>query len=126
MCACSVMSNSLQPHGLQPTRLLCPWNSPCKKTGVDSLALLQRIFPIQGLNLGLLPCRQVLYCLRAREAYTLELLKMSSHKYIELLSYNLSLKTIGLAFLDDSCRKLVKILKNISCFMLSLKRKMHS
>ena len=28
MCAVlshSVMSNSLQPHGLQPTRLLCPW-----------------------------------------------------------------------------------------------------
>ena len=24
----SVMSSSLQPHGLQPTRLLCPWNSP--------------------------------------------------------------------------------------------------
>ena len=23
--SCSVMSNSLQPHGLQPTRLLCPW-----------------------------------------------------------------------------------------------------
>ena len=22
---CSVVSNSLQPHGLQPTRLLCPW-----------------------------------------------------------------------------------------------------
>ena len=24
VCACSVMSNSLQPHGLQPARLLCP------------------------------------------------------------------------------------------------------
>ena len=23
----SVVSDSLQPHGLQPTRLLCPWNS---------------------------------------------------------------------------------------------------
>ena len=23
---CSVMSKALQPHGLQPTRLLCPWN----------------------------------------------------------------------------------------------------
>ena len=31
-----VMSNSLQPHGLQPTRLLCPCNSPCKNTGVGS------------------------------------------------------------------------------------------
>ena len=30
----SVMSNSLQPHGLYPTRLLCPWDSPGKNTGV--------------------------------------------------------------------------------------------
>ena len=28
-----VMSNSLWPHGLQPSRLLCPWDSPGKKTG---------------------------------------------------------------------------------------------
>ena len=25
MLSCSVMSNSSHPHGLQPTRLLCPW-----------------------------------------------------------------------------------------------------
>ena len=23
--SCSVVSDSLRPHGLQPTRLLCPW-----------------------------------------------------------------------------------------------------
>ena len=39
MCVCvcvsrSVMSNSLQPHGLWFTRLLCPWASPGKNTGV--------------------------------------------------------------------------------------------
>ena len=28
------MPNSLWPHGLQPTRLLCPWNFPSKNTGV--------------------------------------------------------------------------------------------
>ena len=28
------MSNSLRPHGLQPARLLCPWDSPGKNTGV--------------------------------------------------------------------------------------------
>ena len=32
-------------------------------TGVDSLVLLQGIFPIQGSNPGLLYCRQILYCL---------------------------------------------------------------
>ena len=30
--------------------------------------LLQRIFPIQGSNLGLLHCRQILYCLRHQES----------------------------------------------------------
>ena len=35
------MSNSLWPHGLEPTRLLCPWNSPGKNTGVGCHALLQ-------------------------------------------------------------------------------------
>ena len=25
--SCSVLSHSLRPHGLQPTRLLCPWDS---------------------------------------------------------------------------------------------------
>ena len=31
---CSVMSDSSQPHGLQPTRLLHPWDFPGKSTGV--------------------------------------------------------------------------------------------
>ena len=38
-----------------------PWNSPGQNTGVDSLSLLQGIFPTQGLNPGLLNCRQILY-----------------------------------------------------------------
>ena len=40
-------------RGLEPARLLCPWDSPGKNTGVGSLSLLQGIFPAQGLNLGL-------------------------------------------------------------------------
>ena len=34
VCAHSVVSNSLQSHGLQPTWLLWPWDSPGKNTGV--------------------------------------------------------------------------------------------
>ena len=34
----------------QPTRLLCPWDSPGKDTGVGGHALLQGIFSTQGLN----------------------------------------------------------------------------
>ena len=82
---CSVMSDSLWPHGLGPARLLCPWNSPGKNTGVGScsllqgifptqgsnpglphcskISLLQGIFPTQGLNPGLRHCRWILYCL---------------------------------------------------------------
>ena len=55
------MSDSLQPYGLYPARLLCLWNSPSKNTGVGSYSLLQQIFPAQGLNPGLLHCRQTLY-----------------------------------------------------------------
>ena len=56
MCAlsCSIVSNSLRPHGLQPARLLCPWDSPGKNIGVGCHALLQGIIPSQGLNPGLL------------------------------------------------------------------------
>ena len=35
------MSNSVQPHRLQPTRLPCPWDSPGKNTGVGCHFLLQ-------------------------------------------------------------------------------------
>ena len=38
-----------------------PWNSPGQKTGVGSHSLIQRIFSIQGLNLGLPLCRWILY-----------------------------------------------------------------
>ena len=57
----SVVSDSLQPHGLEPTRLLCPQTSPGKKTGVGSNFLLQGIFPTQGSNPGLPHCRQIRY-----------------------------------------------------------------
>ena len=52
----SVVSNSLQPHGLYS-----PWNSPGQNTGVGSLSLLQGIFPTQGSNPGLPHCRRILY-----------------------------------------------------------------
>ena len=45
-----VMADSLQPHELQPTRLLYPWSSPGKNTGVGCHSLLQRIFLTQGME----------------------------------------------------------------------------
>ena len=35
---CSVMSDSLQPHGLQPARFLCPRNFPDKNSGVGAIS----------------------------------------------------------------------------------------
>ena len=61
MHACSVVVNSLSPHGLQLASLLCPWDSSGKDTGMGCHFLLQGIFPTQGLNLGLLHCWQILY-----------------------------------------------------------------
>ena len=52
----SVVSDSLQPHGLYS-----PWSSPGQNTGVGSLSHLQGIFPTQGSNPGLPYCRQILY-----------------------------------------------------------------
>ena len=58
MCACvlgsQVVSDSLPPHGLQPTRLLGPRGSPGKDTGGGCYFLLQGIFLTQGLNPHLL------------------------------------------------------------------------
>ena len=42
------------PPGLYPAKLLCPWNSPGKNTGLGCQSLLQGIFPTQGLNPSLL------------------------------------------------------------------------
>ena len=56
LCACWVASNksnTMQPYGLRPTRLLCPWDSPGKSTGVSCEVLLQGIFLTQGSNRSL-------------------------------------------------------------------------
>ena len=52
---------TLRPHGLQPNRLLSPWNFPGKSTGMGYHFLLQGIFPTQGWNPGLPHCSQPLY-----------------------------------------------------------------
>ena len=63
-CACCTPGCMLSPFShvrlfvtlwtVEPTRLLCPWDSPGKETRVGCHALLQGIFLTQGLNLHLL------------------------------------------------------------------------
>ena len=57
----SVVSNSLWPHLLWPAGLLWSWDFPGKNTSLGFHFPLQGIFLIQGLNLSLLHCRDILY-----------------------------------------------------------------
>ena len=63
----SAVADSLRPHGLQPARLLCPWGFS-RQYWSGCHCLLQVIFLMQGLNLCLQHCRQILYCWVTREA----------------------------------------------------------
>ena len=60
MAQYSALAKSLQPCILpdptdySPPRLLCPWDSPNKNTGVGSHALLHPTFPTQGSDSSLL------------------------------------------------------------------------
>ena len=58
--SCSVLSDSLQPHGLLPARLLCPWNSLGKNTAVGCCAFLQETFPNPGIKSSSPAFRQIL------------------------------------------------------------------
>ena len=100
--ACSVMSDSMLPHGLQPVRLLCPWNSSGKNTGMGIHSLLQGIVPTQGLNLDLLHCRLILYGLRHQRDINNQIMKCKGYHMrcapAQLLSYVLvfvSFWTVG-------------------------------
>ena len=44
------MSDSSRPHGLQPTRLLCPWDFPGKSTGVGCHCLLCYLSYLLGIK----------------------------------------------------------------------------
>ena len=90
--SCSVTYDSLGPHGLWSTRLLCPWNFPGKNTGVGCHFLLQGIFSTQGSNtclLSLLHYRWILYHWVTGQALTLSIYshKSSPNSSILLLHY---------------------------------------
>ena len=81
------VSHSVMPHfvtqGLQPARLLCPWNSPGKNTGVGNHSLFQGIVLTLGSNLGLLHCRQILYHLSHQRWINNKVLLYSTGNYIQ-------------------------------------------
>ena len=100
----SIMPDSAWPYRLQTTRLLCPWDSLGKNTGMDCHALLQGIFPTQGLNPHLL-------CLLHWQVDSLPLSHLGSpliHIYSWMfgdwtrLSLQISQK-MALEFLNEKC-----------------------
>ena len=85
-------------HGLEPARLLCPWDFPGKNTGADSHSILQGIFPTQGSNLCFLYHRQILYHLSHQESsfqYYLENITSLGKTFfdVESLIFSLSVST---------------------------------
>ena len=50
LCSVGQSYLTLQHHRLQPARLLCPWDSPGKKTGVGCRFSLEGIFPTLGIK----------------------------------------------------------------------------
>ena len=87
------MKRYMRSHGLQPARLLCPWDFPGKNTGVGCHFLLQGIFPTQGLNMSLLHW----------QAGSLPLGHQGSHEkiYTKLISVFASKKAMRLAWKED-------------------------
>ena len=77
----SLVSDSLLPSGLYPAKLLCPWDTPGKNTGVDCHFLFQGIFPTQGSNPGLPHCRQTLYPLSHQGSFASTDSKLPIHPF---------------------------------------------
>ena len=85
MLSQSVMSDSCEPMDCSLPGSSVHGDSPGKNTGVGCHALLQGIFPTQGLNPGLLHWRQILYCLSHQ----------GSSRILEWVAYPFSRKTSG-------------------------------
>ena len=66
------------PYGLYPAQLLCPWSSSSKNTGIVCHALPQGIFLTQESHMGLLHCRQILYCLSYQGSGNTAIVQFSS------------------------------------------------
>ena len=114
MHSCSVMSNPLQSHGLQSTKLLCSWISPSRNTGMGCHFLLQGIFPTQGLNSCLLPWQAD--SLPAEPQGSLNLTKnRRNHKRISAL-------TLGVTSLSTSpsAHERLSVCLSLSLFLSSL------
>ena len=92
------MSDSSQPHGLQPTRLLHPWDFSGKSTGVGCYCLLRKKAERQGIDAFELWCWRRLLRVpwTARRSNQSILNEISSGCSLEGLMLKMKLQYFGL------------------------------
>ena len=108
---------------LQPTRLLCPWNSPGKSTGVGCHFLLQENFLTQRPNSC--PCigRWILYCWATRKVHmTISVVHLLSHVQLFATPWTAAQQTSLSFTISWSLLKLMSIFKVTWFQMLWLRR----
>ena len=94
MLGCSVVFDSLQPHGRQPTRLLCPWDFG-RQEYWSSLP-----FPTSGD----LPDPEINPCFLHQQADSLPLSRLGSPMYqLFIPSYSSTMICFPIYFLTDMC-----------------------
>ena len=79
--SCSVMSDSFRPHGLQPTRLLRPWDFPGKSTGVGCHRLLRHPYITNGKTIVLFGCES--WTIKKAECQTIDAFRLVLEKTVE-------------------------------------------
>ena len=80
-----------------PIKLLCPWDSPGKNTGMGCHALLQGIFSTQGSNPHLLHCRWTLYHWDTKEAPESQTKSQVCHRFMDWMIHMSCLSLIFLS-----------------------------
>ena len=91
---------------------------PGKNTGVGCYALLQRIFPTQGLNPGLTHRRQILYCLNHQGSpFVLINTKYTYKKYFNNSEIYISIYfKFYIIIIEQVKKQSIKTLNTKSCF----------
>ena len=95
-CVCLVTQSCLTLCKLMdcspPGSSVLGWDSPGKNTGLSCHSFLQGLFLIQGLNLGLLNCRWILYHLSYQGSPIFLLLGLDYHECGPIRSINIRLR----------------------------------
>ena len=104
--SCSVMSDPVTWWTVAHQAPLSMGNSPGKDAGVGCHAILQGIFPSQGLNPGLQHCRQILYCLSHQGSTSFRYSLIISLQISSRISSEINVSFIWLMFVQCFMPKL--------------------